>query len=388
MGKTERTDIMTIFQTVFSALMAAVMTVFNFFGLYLPENPTDVKNDFTECKNVIFLIGDGMGFGSIEKTRFDKCVSLNGFDAFALRGESMTHSANNAVTDSAAGGTALATACKTNNDCVGVYPYDTINMNAHPMNLAELAVSQGKLAGIVTTDTTSGATPASFSAHTLSRGEELIITNQQLKSDLTLIWGTETDSFTTAKAERNGFVTVTDKTSMDALEEGSRSFGQFTGDLWHNAESGKMPTLVQMTEKAVDLLDDDEDGFFLMVEAAHIDKNNHNNNGSGMEDALLSFDKVLTFALNYAEEKGDTLVVVTADHETGGITFRNNEYVYTTGDHTGANVPVLVYGCDNFMENGEVMENIEVSRRVACVMGEDDFPIRVTRLNDTLGKIC
>lgn len=382
-------DIMNLLMTILSAIMAAIMTVLASFGFVQPkiDYKTDYKTDFSECKNVIFLIGDGMGFNSIEKTRFDTGATLDGFDAFTLRGESKTHSANSPVTDSAAGGTALATACKTNNDFIGVYPDDGLVLISQPMNLAELAVSQGKLAGVVTTDSTSGATPAAFSAHTLSRKDEEKITTQQLESDLTLMWGTETASFTTAKATENGFVTVTDKTSMDALTEGSRSFGQFPNDLWHASQSNGMPTLTEMTEKAIDLLDDDDDGFFLMVEAAHIDKNNHNNNGDGMEDALLSFNSVITYALDYAKEKGDTLVVVTADHETGGITCKNNEYVYTTGNHTGVNVPVLVYGCDDFMKNGEAMENIEVSRRVACVMGEDNFPIDVTHHNSIFGDI-
>lgn len=369
---------MSFFNTVGAAIMAAIMAVLNFFGFYMPSAPADVKTDYAQCKNIIYLIGDGMGFNSLEKTRFDCNVTLDGFDAFPYKGESMTHSANNAVTDSAAGGTALATACKTNNDFVGVYPYDGFDLKSHPMNLTELAISHGKLAGIVTTDLTSGATPASFSAHTHGRGDEKKITNQQLKSDLTLCWGSATDSFTTAKAASNGFVTITDKASMDALEEGSRSFGQFTESTWHNYENKGMPTLTQMTAKAIDLLDDDEDGFFLMVEAAHIDKNSHSNIGEGMVDAVQSFNNVLSYCLEYAENDGDTLVIVTADHETGGITFTGDAYVYTKTSHSGVNVPIYVYGCDNFMENGEVMENTEIARRTACVMGDTDFPREIS----------
>ena len=381
---------MAFFQKISAAIMAAIMAVLGFFGLgakpAVPSEP--LRTDYGQCKNVIYLIGDGMGFNSIEKTRYDLNITLDGFDAFELRGEAMTHSANNDVTDSAAGGTALATACKTNNDYVGVYPDDGFDLSSHPMNLTELAISQGKLAGIVTTDKTSGATPAAFSAHTHGRGDEKKITNQQLKSELTLCWGSETESFTTAKASANGFVTITDKTSMDALEEGSRSFGQFTESTWHNYENKGMPTLTQMTAKAIDLLDDDEDGFFLMVEAAHIDKNSHNNVGEGMVDALSQFDSVLTYALEYAKADGDTLVVVTADHETGGITFTGSEYKYTTGSHTGVNVPVLVYGSDSFMERGEIMENTEIARRVACVMGEENFPIKKNALGIMNSGIC
>lgn len=371
---------MSILQTVFSAIMALIFAVAGFFG-YNPSTQEPEKSNIATCKNVIFLIGDGMGFNSIEKTKYDCNVTLDGFDAFTVRGESRTRSASSPVTDSAAGGTALATAVKTTNGYVGTYPTDSTGKFSHPMNLAELAVSMGKAAGVVTTDKTSGATPSAFSAHTSSRNNEEDITQQQLACDLTLLWGAETESYSEEVATANGFITVTDKASMDALNEGDRSFGQFTESTWHNYENKGMPTLTQMTAKAIDLLDDDEDGFFLMVEAAHIDKNNHSNYGEGMTDALRSFDKVLSYVLDYAEKCGDTLVVVTADHETGGIKYKNGEYVYTSTSHTGANVPLLVYCSDSFMKNGEVMENIEVSKRIALAMGEASFPIKVRTSN-------
>lgn len=373
---------MKILKAILACVVVLAIACVAIFFIRTPkteEAPADLRTDFKECKNVIFLIGDGMGFNSLEKTKYDCNVKLKGFNAFPYKGESMTHSANDDVTDSAAGGTALATATKTNNYFVGTYPSDGYNLFSHPMNLTELAISQGKLAGVVTTDQTTGATPASFSSHTHDRGDEKKINKQQLESDLTLCWGNATDSFKTEKAEENGFTVITDKASMDALEEGGRSFGQFTGETWHLEEQEGMPTLVQMTEKAVDLLDDDEDGFFLMVEAAHIDKNSHNNNGEGMVDAVQSFDKVLSFALDYAKKDGNTLVVVTADHETGGITLTDNGYEYTRDSHSGVNVPLFVYGSDDFMTNGEVMENTEASRRVACVMGEKNFPIKVKK---------
>ncbi len=332
--------------------------------------------DYAECKNVIFMIGDGMGFNSIEKTKAENGVELT-MDTFAMRGSSRTASANSIVTDSAAGGTALACGVRTANGALGVYMGDRDNLASHPMNLAELAISQGKLAGIVTTDSTSGATPSAFSVHVADRDYEDQITMQQLASDLTLCWGKMTTSFTPELAEQYGWEHIYDAESMNNLEEGSRSFGQFTSDLWHVDNGEEMPTLAEMTTKAIDLLDDDEDGFFLMVEGAHIDKNNHDNNGEGMKDALLSFDAAIAAALAYAEADGDTLVVVTADHETGGIIYVNGEYTYTSGGHTGVNVPLLVYGCEDFINDGQSIPNIEVSRRVACVMGIENFPFRM-----------
>ena len=291
---------MSFFSSLIAFVTAMFMAFFNLFGLC-----GEPKTDISQCKNVIFLIGDGMGFNSIEKTKFDCNVTLDGFDAFTVRGESRTCSSSSPITDSAAGGTALATANKTTNGGIGVYPYDMLNVSSHPMNLTELAISQGKLAGVITTDKTSGATPASFSAHTRNRGDEEKITSQQLSGELTLCWGTATKSFTTESAQANGFVTITDKASMDALEEGGRSFGQFTEDVWRNYENKGMPTLTQMTEKAIDLLDDDEDGFFLMVEGSCIDKFSHDNDFDGATKCVMAFDDAVKAAVEYAKEDGE-----------------------------------------------------------------------------------
>lgn len=380
---------MSILVKIIAYFSACCMLFCDVFGITAPKN---ARTDLDECKNVIFMIGDGMGFNSINKTKEEKGLTTINMDTFPLQGQSKTRSANNAVTDSAAGGTALATATRTNNDAVGVYPFDLSGIYSYPMNLTELAISQDKLAGVITTDSTSGATPSAFSVHTSARGNEEDITMQQLESDLTLMWGTKTASFTEELCAENGFEYIYDEASMNALSEGSRSFGQFTDALWHEVSPAGMPTLAEMTEKAIDLLDDDEDGFFLMVEGAHIDKNSHDNNGEGMKDALISFDTAVGVALEYAKTHGDTLVIVTADHETGGITLKNGVYEYTKGSHSSANVPLLVYGCENFMENGEIMNNKEASRRVACVMGCDNFPIQTVRtMNESklrFGAVC
>ena len=359
----------TAFVVFFQGLFTGIVGVFT-------KDPPDT---FSECKNVIFMIGDGMGFNSIEKAKLELGRDDFAIDTFPLQGESKTKSADNIVTDSAAGGTALATGERTNNGYIGVYSYDKNAEYSHPMNLTELAISLDKAAGVITTDSTSGATPSSFSAHSSDRGNEEDITTQQMKNtDLTVMWGTSSSSFSSDIAYENGWTdVVTDKASMDALTEGSRSFGQFTAELWHENQTNGMPTLAEMTEKAIDLLDDDEDGFFLMVEGAHIDKNNHNNNGEGMKDAFVSFDNAIQVALDYAKANGDTLVIVTADHETGGITLKKGNYVYTSDGHTGANVPLRVYGCDNFIEDGQKINNKEVSKRVAKVMGGGSFPVRI-----------
>ena len=367
---------------MFASFLTKMIAMFTSFVLVLEafgfaSSREDKRTDFAPVKNVIFMIGDGMGFNSLNKTKAEKGIEKLVMDSFPLQGASKTRSSDNAVTDSAAGGTALACGVRTNNGFVGVYSYDGYDLVNHPMNLCELAKAQGKTAGVITSDSTSGATPASFSAHAHDRGDEEDITFQQLRGGLDLIWGTATASFSEETATEYGFTSIYNKEDMDALTEGTRSFGQFTDAVWHETALEGMPTMTEMTLKAIDLLDDDEDGFFLMVEGAHIDKNNHSNNAEGMEDALVAFDQAVQAALDYAAADGHTLVLVTADHETGGIKLKKGEYVYTKDGHSGVDVPLLVYGCDGFIENGQAIKNKEVARRVACAMGGKGFPFRV-----------
>ena len=166
---------------------------------------------------------------------------------------------------------------------------------------------------------------------------------------------------------------------MMALEEGSKSFAQFTNDLWGTKQADEStPTLSQMTEKAIDLLDDGENGFFLMVEGAHIDKHSHNNDPESMTESMLEFDKSIKIALDYAKKNGNTLVVVTADHETGAITANEKgEYEFTSGSHSAADVPLRVYGSEKLIKNDETVNNYEIPIRIAYILGftEESFPL-------------
>jgi len=361
-----------------SYILSIVMLFTSFFQSMFgitPSDPTPVPDP--DRPNVIMLIGDGMGCNSIAKTKLEEGVTHLALDDFTYAGYSATRSANNEVTDSAAGGSALATGLRINNDCIAVYPDDMNAEKSYPMSLTELALSLGMTAGVITTDKTSGATPAAFTAHTRSRNDEKNITTQQLKSGLTLIWGAATESFDKSIASANGFTGIYNKSDMDALKSGSRSFAQFNYDnTWRRNETGGMPTLAQMTDKAIELLDSSsEGGFFLMVEGAHIDINSHSNNGQGMKEALLAFDDAVAVALEFAKADGNTIVVVTADHETGGITYTDGQYVYTKGYHTGVNVPLLVYGATGFIENGETVNNYQIARKIALRLGAETFPI-------------
>lgn len=363
-------DITGVFRRVFTLFTSILLMIAGISGIgSSPEN--------AEVKNVILLIGDGMGENHLEWTKEELGVDLV-LDTLPIQGYSETADYLGLVTDSAAGGTALATGVRTISGTVGVYPSDVLGAFSYPMNLSELAIEKGMKAGIVTSDATSGATPASFSAHTKSRKDERPITLQQLRSDLDLIWGAPTDSATTKNiSESNGFSLVTSLDEIDALADGAKSFGQFPGNIWER-ENAEGPTLSQLTEKAISLLDN-EDGFFLMVEGAHIDKNSHGNNKEGMMEAVQEFDKTLQAVLEFAENDGETLVLVTADHETGAIKKTDGQFGFNSGSHSGVNVPLRVYGTDSFIKQGASMKNRMIPVYIADKLGckADEFPRQI-----------
>ena len=116
-----------------------------------------------------------------------------------------------------------------------------------------------------------------------------------------------------------------------------------------------------------------------MIEGAHIDKHSHSNDSEKMTESLMSFDRTIEAMLEYAKADGETLVVVTADHETGGIKLKKGEYKFTSDGHTSANVPVLVYGSDKIVSGGSKLNNYEIPIRIAYTLGftDKDFPKEV-----------
>ncbi len=359
-----------ILQPVLAVIMSISMMLF---PASVEKNPAD----FEQVQNVIYLIGDGMGPLHLEKAKQERNISLT-MDTFEYTGRSRTRSQFNLITDSAAGATALSCGVRTINGYVGVFYYDPLHVESTPRSITELCIEKGMMTGIVTTDSTSGATPSGFSVHTDSRSNTEDIDTQQMNSDIDLIWGCSSRYVSKETCEANGFKFVKTYSEMMAVEEGERSFAQFDNDTWYvNQFDAETPTLSQMAMKAIDVLDDTDEGFFIMIEGAHIDKHSHDNDDAGMAEALEEFDRTIAAALDYAEKDGNTLVVVTADHETGGIVLNDDgTYSFTQGSHSGANVPLFVYGSDTFMEDGETVNNIDIPVRIAYSLGfdTDDLP--------------
>lgn len=363
-----------------SLLVTVLLLLFQAFGT-ISINGTG-HTDYRNYKNVILMIGDGMGFNTVAAAKKLRNMEVS-MESMPVICESKTRSLTAKVTDSAAGGTALSSGTRTYNGAIDVYILNPLGNYIEPKTLSDLAIENGKSAGVVTTDKTSGATPAAFSAHAPSRKNEKNITWDQMRSDLTLIWGAASETVTEKRCVKYGFDYITTAQEMEALEPGTRSFGQFNIDSFAGVNNDyDTPYLSDMTKKAIELLNADEDGFFLMVEGAHIDKFSHANNMESMAAQVEEFSNSVQTALDFAEEDGETLVLVTADHETGGIMLNEEtgEYYYTRGSHSNANVPIYVSAEDAGFVSGEAYKNIDISTQLARVMGYDRSQFPTTRI--------
>ena len=287
------------------------------------------------AKNVIVCIGDGMGFGAIQISR----NALKGpdgrftFEHFPHVAIVTTHSLDALVTDSAAAATAIATGHKTNNGMIAMLPDGT----ALP-TILEAMQAAGKAAGIVVTNTVYDATPAGFSAHWNTRGGSEQIALQQFEKGLDVLLGGGRDQFRPAgledgkrtdgrnlmaEAEAMGYDVVTDRLGLEQAQ-GDRILGLFHPS-YMNYQLDRIylctdePTLTEMTEKALSILAAKENGFFLLIEGSRIDHAAHAGDLHGVVAELDDFDQAVALAYEFAKKDGNTLVIVTADHDTMGL---------------------------------------------------------------------
>ena len=317
-------------------------------------------------KNIIIMIGDGMGLAQIYSA-----MTANGghlfLENFRYCGFSKTYSSDNYITDSAAGGTALSCGIKTYNGAIGVDP------NKKPVpNIREMAEKKGLKTGLVSTSAITHATPASFMAHVSSRGSYEDIAADFLKSNIDVFIGGGVKNFEERKDGRNlsrelrekGYQVVYKISDIQNVKTGKLA-GLTAPE--HNVpmpERGEM--LVPATQTAINLLSQGKKGFFLMVEGSEIDFLAHENKTPGVVLETLDFDRAIGAALKFAASNGETLVIVTADHETGGMTLNDGDLKtgkvvgkFTSGEHTGIAVPIFAFGpgaeqFTGFMENTEI----------------------------------
>lgn len=337
---------------------------------YEPYKPTYRNNDSKgTVKNIILLIGDGMGLAQIYAGLTGNAGKLN-LAQFLNIGFSKTASSDNYITDSAAGATAFATGKKTRNRAIGV------DSNLVP---ARSIIRDFKARGMKTALISSGditdATPASFYAHRPERSMQDSIAKDFLAEKVDILIGGGYAHF-----QRTG-----------AVDQLSNSGFQVSNQ-WKDLSSMKMPFvlldeqnaksiangrgnfLTESFQKTVKSFDDHKAGFFMMAEGAQIDYGGHANIVSYAVSEMLDFDQLVGEAIRFADSNGETLVIVTADHETGGLTLLDGNlksgYVdghFSTDDHTGIMVPVFAYGPHSLDFRG-VYENTEIYEKLMKIL--------------------
>jgi len=348
---------------------------------------TSSDNSKEKPSNIIFLIGDGMGLSAVSATLYygDQHSEFSRFKEIGLIN---TSSATHKVTDSAASGTAMATGKQTYNGAVGV---DTIKTSVP--NIAELVAELGWSTGVVASSTITHATPASFYAHVDQRGKEEEIAVQLIESEIDFFAGGGTDVFSRrsdstdllALAGDKGFIMDTTALALPGSLSPDHKYGYLLAD-------GGMPPVLHgrgdflsgATSLAIDYLSQHREGFFLMVEGSQIDWAGHANNTEYLISEMLDFEKAVEMALDFAEKDGNTLVVVTADHETGGFTLgaeKNEKSGYgdykkigpsfATGTHSATLIPVFAYGPGAESFKG-IYQNTGIYHKMAAAVDDTD----------------
>ena len=395
----------------------------NNFGFYQPCPDTSpysaVKQ--TQVRNVILLIGDGMGLNQTAAARI-KAAGLDGklyMEKMPITGIIRTHSADNVITDSAASGTALACGIKTNNKMISMAPDGT-----KYFSILEAAKEKKMATGLVVTSTITHATPAVFAAHVRHRDWETQIAPQMLDNKkvnvlfgggrqfflpITVSGGKRRDSRDLiAEAKQAGYSYIERK---DQLINAKGPFVLGLFQMGNLTTKEPEPSLAELAEKAIEILDakpersfienllngffniiffgslEQDSGFFLMVEGSQIDMACHDYDFNRLVRQTLLFDLAVKKAIDFAIKDKNTLVLVTADHETIGLTINeakngkdlellwavDKEHRRTTDGHTGQPVPVFAFGqgAENFTG---VYDNTDIPKKIAKLLCITDFP--------------
>lgn len=306
--------------------------------------------------NVIFLIGDGMGLPQITGAMYmenNKTV----FERFTNIGFHKSHSADNLVTDSAAGATAFACGVKTYNGAIGV------NTRKEPLpTLLEMAEKKQMATGLVVSCSITHATPAAFIAHVAGREDMEDIALQFLNTPVDIFIGGGMDYFARRKTDNRDLIaelrnkgyqisSFLDTEIGDLNLKTTKNIGYFTANGEPLPVTAGRDYLVPAAVDAMNFLNHrSPEGFFLMIEGSQIDWGGHANDANYVVTELHEFEKVIAAALDFAETNGNTLVVVTADHETGGFAVQpgsklnNIQVAFTTKSHTALMIPVFAAG--------------------------------------------
>lgn len=340
------------------------------------------KKTMKKAKNVILMIGDGMGLTQLTAGMYvnDNKTALEEFPVVGLH---KSYSSSNLVTDSASGATAFACGIKTYNGAIGVDP-DTVAVGT----ILEEAEKKGYATGLVATSTIVHATPASFIAHVKARAMYEEIAADFLKTEIDYFVGGGKKYFDRRKDERNiykeleasgYYVSDFIKEEFNEVQSNfDKNFAYFTSD------SDPLPVAqgrdyLPLASKmgAVFLNNHSDTGFFLMVEGSQIDWGGHANKTDYIITEMIDFDKAIAEILAFAKEDGETLVIVTADHETGGFAINPGSTMdkivgeFTSDYHTATMIPVFAYGPGAELFAG-IYENTAIYNKMRTALGFDD----------------
>jgi len=338
-------------KVLFGSIMAIALAA-ALIGCSLGFGPDDLLPE----GNIILFIGDGMGFAHVQAaSRFHHGTDTGlSFQQFSVQTEMTTHAFGGVVTDSAAAATALATGRKVINGVIS-----SSLLGGEYETILEYCMKFGKSGGLVTTTHITHATPAAFGAHTTSRGNYTDIASDYLHgSRPQVLLGGGGKGMDEASASAAGYTVVINAAELASADPAvvERLSGQFgDGHMPYAYDGmGTLPDLKTMTMKALELLSKDEDGFFLMVESGRIDHASHGNDLRRAVEEVLELDAAVQAALEWAAGRGDTTILVTADHETGGLGLdlavtpgvlpADDSGIWSTGGHTGVPVPLFVWG--------------------------------------------
>lgn len=338
-----------------------------------------INGEFTKPKNIILIIGDGMGENDIKATEIyseDKFSFGLVLNQIKNQGYAMTHSADNEITDSAASGTALSTGVKTNNGIIGKDPQGN-----DLKNMAELAREYGKKVGIITNESIHGATPSAFTVHNASRDNRKEIINSFIRFKPDVLMGADYDDVFVKLEDderaifENEYVVAKNFSRFEkALSTDPNCEKPFIGFI---EEYSSIPSynLALSVKTAFDRLKNDK-GFFLMVESAGTDKFGHGNDMNGKIASVVTLDRTVAAALLFMKENPDTLLIITSDHETGGVKepTGNEKYIsdlLTADSHTAANVKVFAVGKGSEYFSGKTVDNTDVAKfLIKAIKGE------------------
>jgi len=328
---------------------------------------TDVSGA-VPIRNVILCIGDGMGTGQVAAAHCYAGTNLF-FESFPYQSWITTCDAGGFITDSAAASTAIATGRKVYSGVISLaLPGDAVELET----LLEHFKKAGKRTGLVTTSYLTDATPASFGAHENSRfNAEQIASDYLCQTRPDVLLGGGYAGLDDAAVSAAGYSAVTDRVSLAELNAAGtpRVCGLFGfGSLPFEYDGlGTLPSLSDMSGKALEVLECDRDGFFLMIEGGLIDSACHGNDLARCVGETLAFDAAVKRIVEWADGRDDTLVLVMADHETGGLTVAHDngpgvlpDVLWTTTGHTGSPVALYGWGANAYLA-GRVSDNTQVA---------------------------